>query len=120
MTYSAFLSLLLSLGSKVPQFLQLLADLQELLTKYAGLFTFPVAEKSFGAEAPPELSAEDAANEAAVVALCQAHHSRDLHPHVFGAIGDGKILALLNAAWSFVSAHPELLTFILKLIGVGV
>ena len=115
MDYSKFLALLVSLGSKVPQFLQFVADAQALLAKYADLFKFPAsAERSFGAE---PTTAEELALEEQVVALCQGY-DREAHPHVYGAIGDGKILALLQAAWSFLNAHPELLAAILKLLGL--
>lgn len=105
MDYLAFLKALIALGPKLPQVFDLIehiiGDVQEIIALVQG-----------GPFASPAMSRSSTPEEAALENEVAAALSSDGNMR---AIGDG---TFLRAIFAFLEAHPELLTLLLKVLGV--
>ena len=109
MTYLQFLTLLASLGAKLPAVLAALQALADWYKTYVVPLLPAASRKLKAAKAP---TAKELKAESAVVAAMKLHGPRTR------AIGDGSILKAIRSLWDFIQANPALLAWILKLIAV--
>ena len=108
MTYLSFLTWLASLGPKLPAILKFVQDLIALISSNQELFK--TANRSFKLKAMKRAvsTAKERAAESKVLMLMPKTR----------AIGDGKILAVIQQLYAFVKANPALWALILKMLGL--